>query len=85
MATGKAYSSPKRQQENCSFADALQDVELVISANNDYSGGVEGVETTTERQEVSGSEIGDTVGPPKVRFANSVPFDRLSNWFCCSP
>lgn len=79
-------TSPHGHQTNGDeLQQALQDVELVISANKDYSGGVEGVETTTEQQEVSGSEIGDTVGPPKVRFANSVPFDRLSNWFCCSP
>lgn len=53
--------------------------------NKDYLDGVEGVETTTEQREAGSSDIADTVGPPKVRFANSVPFDRLSNWFCCSP
>jgi len=64
---------------------ALQDVEPVIPANEDYSGGAEGVETTTEQRDVGRGGIADTAGPPKVRFANSVPFDRLSKWFCCSP
>jgi hypothetical protein len=82
------YHSPhhrSHQTNGDELQQALQDAELVISANKDYSGGVEGVETTTEQQEVGRSEITDTVGPPKVHFANSVSFDRLSKWFCYSP
>ena len=63
----------------------LQDVEPVVSASEDCSGRVEGAETTTEQREVGRSGIADTAGLPKVRFANSVPFDCLSKAVLLQP
>jgi hypothetical protein len=51
---------------------ALEDVEPVISVNEDGSGDVEGAEMMTEQQ-VDTSGIMDMASPPKVCFTNHAP------------